>query len=407
MPPLQYRGGITIFRSPPCTNPSTTLDAYMSSPWVVDPLRRDDCALVSDRGAAIVVMSARRARDLRVPLPVPVLGFGHGQTSFDLPQRATLTSTEAVRASQTAFAMAGVRPQDVDVAQLCDCFTVTVLMTLEDYGTLGRARLHAASPDGRRSDGTCAGGRCPGGHCPDPQGRRGIRAARGTARHRRASRRVSRRRRLRRPSPPPRRRMAARAPRRGRRPGQLAVVDPMGDLPYARQEGDAITALFEPSRSVRLAGDEATLDAVIAACAGKSFIHFGCHGFYDRDGEPLPQALADEQQWLRRLTAAEIARRFADEEEYLFSSGSYSRKRLRSSRGSPHCPSTAGRSNIPTIGQHLLRVVGHLPAHAARRSICTGLRAGVGQASREETAAHAAVVVEGCVAMAIGAVRPW
>ena len=58
--------------------------------WVVDPLRRDDCALVSDGGAAIVVMSAKRARDLRVPLPVPVLGFGHGQTSFDLPQRATL-----------------------------------------------------------------------------------------------------------------------------------------------------------------------------------------------------------------------------------------------------------------------------------------------------------------------------
>jgi acetyl-CoA acetyltransferase len=111
-----------------------TLDAYMSSRWVVDPLRRDDCALVSDGGAAIVVTSARRARDLGVSMPVPVLGFGHGQTSFDLPQRTTLTSTEAVRASHTAFAMAGVKPQDVDVAQLYDCFTVTVLMTLEDYG---------------------------------------------------------------------------------------------------------------------------------------------------------------------------------------------------------------------------------------------------------------------------------
>ena len=40
-------------------------------------------------------------------------------------------------------------------------------------------------------------------------------------------------------------------------------------------------------------------------------------------------------------------------------------------------------------------------------TVRTGLRAGVGQASREETAAHATVVVEGCVAMAIGAVRPW
>lgn len=110
------------------------LETYMKSPLIVDPLRRDDCALVSDGGAALVVMSAKRARELGVAQPVPVLGFGHGQTSFELPQRATLTSTEAVSAAQTAFGMAGLTPKDVDVAQLYDCFTITVLMTLEDYG---------------------------------------------------------------------------------------------------------------------------------------------------------------------------------------------------------------------------------------------------------------------------------
>jgi len=110
------------------------VERYMKSPWIVDPLRRDDCALVSDGGAALVVMSAQRARELGVAQPVPVLGFGHGQTSFELPQRATLTSTEAVTAGQAAFAMAGLKPKDVDVAQLYDCFTITVLMTLEDYG---------------------------------------------------------------------------------------------------------------------------------------------------------------------------------------------------------------------------------------------------------------------------------
>ena len=111
-----------------------TMDDYLASPWVVDPLRRDDCALVSDGGAALVVMSAAQAKDLGVPAPVPVLGFGHGQTSYELPLRASLTRTEAARAAHTAFAMAGARPQDVDVAQLYDCFTITVLMTLEDYG---------------------------------------------------------------------------------------------------------------------------------------------------------------------------------------------------------------------------------------------------------------------------------
>jgi acetyl-CoA acetyltransferase len=110
------------------------LDAYMNSPWVVEPLRRDDCALVSDGAAAVVVMSARRAKELAVASPVSILGFGGGQTSFELPQRQSLTSTQAAVAAQQAFRMAGLKPSDVDVAQLYDCFTVTVLTTLEDYG---------------------------------------------------------------------------------------------------------------------------------------------------------------------------------------------------------------------------------------------------------------------------------
>ncbi|MDZ4215898.1 MAG: thiolase family protein [Rhodocyclaceae bacterium] len=125
-----------------------TMDAYLASPWVVDPLRRADCALVSDGGGALVVMSARRARELGVAQPVPVLGFGHGQTSYELPQRSTLTSTEAARAADTAFRMAGVKPKDVDVAQLYDCFTVTVLMTLEDYGFCPKGQAGRFVADG-------------------------------------------------------------------------------------------------------------------------------------------------------------------------------------------------------------------------------------------------------------------
>ncbi len=125
-----------------------SMEQYLASPLLVDPLRRADCALVSDGAAAIVVMSARRARELGVAQPVPVLGFGHGQTSFELPQRASLTSTEAVRAAGTAFAMAGLTPKDVDVAQLYDCFTVTVLMTLEDYGFCPKGQAGRFVADG-------------------------------------------------------------------------------------------------------------------------------------------------------------------------------------------------------------------------------------------------------------------
>lgn len=113
--------------------PITVAD-HQRSPLVVDPLRRDDCCLVSDAGAAVVVMSERRATALGVPDPVAVLGVGQGQTAWDVAQRPTLTETAARGSGRRAFGMAGVRPRDIDVAQLYDCFTITPLVTLEDYG---------------------------------------------------------------------------------------------------------------------------------------------------------------------------------------------------------------------------------------------------------------------------------
>jgi hypothetical protein len=94
-------------------------------PLLVDPIRRDDACLLSDGAGAVLVMSAERERQLRVPTAVPILGFGAGQTSYDLPGRASLTSSEAVRSGRTAFDMAGVTVRDVDVGQLYDCFTIT------------------------------------------------------------------------------------------------------------------------------------------------------------------------------------------------------------------------------------------------------------------------------------------
>ena len=110
------------------------LDEYLAAPPMIAPMRKEDACLVSDGGAAVVVMSAERARQLGVPAPVPILGFGFGQTSWEVTLRPDLCTTEAKRSAQAAFAMAGIGPREVQVAQLYDCFTVTVLMTLEDYG---------------------------------------------------------------------------------------------------------------------------------------------------------------------------------------------------------------------------------------------------------------------------------
>jgi acetyl-CoA acetyltransferase len=110
-----------------------TLEEYLASRYLVEPLRVLDCCLISDAAGAVVVTSAARARDLR-QRPVSIAGFGQAHHLTGLANADYLTELPAGRAGRTAFAMAGVTPPDVDVAQLYDCFTIVVLMQLEDYG---------------------------------------------------------------------------------------------------------------------------------------------------------------------------------------------------------------------------------------------------------------------------------
>jgi acetyl-CoA acetyltransferase len=117
-----------------------TMDEYFASPFVVEPLRRADCCLISDGAAAVVVMSAKRAKELRVPAPTPILGFGQANSSSDVALRKDLTETKADVSAAAAYAMAGLGPKDIDVAQIYDCFTITALMTLEAYGLCPRGR---------------------------------------------------------------------------------------------------------------------------------------------------------------------------------------------------------------------------------------------------------------------------
>jgi acetyl-CoA acetyltransferase len=117
-----------------------SMDEYFASRWVVEPLRRADCCLISDGAAAVVVMSAKRAKELGVPAPVPILGFGQGNSSSDVALRQDLSETKADVSAQTAYAMAGLGPKDIDVAQIYDCFTITALMTLEAYGLCPRGQ---------------------------------------------------------------------------------------------------------------------------------------------------------------------------------------------------------------------------------------------------------------------------
>ncbi|MFQ5514962.1 MAG: thiolase family protein [Myxococcota bacterium] len=112
-----------------------TLDDYLSRPMLVDPLRVEDCCLISDGGAAFILTSTERARDLRAP-SVTVAGVGEASalTGTYWSQQPDFTATPQVASAPGAFEMAGLSPSDVDVLTLYDPFTIAALMQIEDMG---------------------------------------------------------------------------------------------------------------------------------------------------------------------------------------------------------------------------------------------------------------------------------
>jgi acetyl-CoA acetyltransferase len=114
-----------------------TIEDVLASRWIAEPLHLLDCCLVTDGGGAIVVASADRAHNTRKP-PVWVLGHGETHTHSGISSMPDLTTTGAVTSGRAAFAMAGLTPADIDVAEIYDSFTITVILTLEALGFCGR-----------------------------------------------------------------------------------------------------------------------------------------------------------------------------------------------------------------------------------------------------------------------------
>jgi acetyl-CoA acetyltransferase len=125
-----------------------TVSEVLGSRMITSPLHVLDCALVSDGAAAIIVTRADRARDLR-QRPVHVLGQGYGFSHAYVGPYEQLTSTGARDSGRAAFAMAGMRPSEIDVAELYDCFTITVIVELEDLGFCAKGEGGAFVQDGR------------------------------------------------------------------------------------------------------------------------------------------------------------------------------------------------------------------------------------------------------------------
>jgi acetyl-CoA acetyltransferase len=125
-----------------------TLADHQASRFIAEPFRVLDCCPVTDGAAAIIVTAAERARDLQQP-PVYVLGLGQGFSHADLAYAPSMTTVAMRSASQRAYAMAKLAPKDIDLAELYDCFTYVVLVTLEDYGFCAKGEGGAFVEQGR------------------------------------------------------------------------------------------------------------------------------------------------------------------------------------------------------------------------------------------------------------------
>jgi acetyl-CoA acetyltransferase len=125
-----------------------TVDDVLNSRMIADPLHLLDCSLVSDGGAAIIMTSAERARDFPKK-PVYILGVGEGHSHEHVSQAISLTTSAAKEAGERTYAMAGLGPRDVDVAELYDCFTPVVIIELEDLGFCAKGEGGSFVENGR------------------------------------------------------------------------------------------------------------------------------------------------------------------------------------------------------------------------------------------------------------------
>jgi acetyl-CoA acetyltransferase len=110
-----------------------TPDDVLASPVIAEPLHLLEIVMPVTGGAAVVVTTAERARRTR-HRPVHIAGFGEQLTHKTPTHAPDVLTTPVAGSSRRAFAMAGLSPADMHMAQIYDCYTITVLLTLEDSG---------------------------------------------------------------------------------------------------------------------------------------------------------------------------------------------------------------------------------------------------------------------------------
>jgi acetyl-CoA C-acetyltransferase len=132
-------------------------EAATNNPMVADPLRFFDCCPVSDGGACVILASTEVAKKLDKPM-IKLAGIGQATDTHAVHDRNEPTDLLAVReAARKSFEMAGIKPKDVDVAELHDAFTILEIVESEEAGFFNKGQGHIALEKGE----TKLGGKLP------------------------------------------------------------------------------------------------------------------------------------------------------------------------------------------------------------------------------------------------------
>ncbi len=111
-----------------------TVEQVINSVKVSDPLNILDCSPITDGAAAAILVPAEMARKMGKPV-IKIIGSGHATDSMALAQRKDITWLEATcLAGRRAFAMAGKTPEDIDILEVHDCFTIAEICVTEALG---------------------------------------------------------------------------------------------------------------------------------------------------------------------------------------------------------------------------------------------------------------------------------
>lgn len=111
-----------------------TIEDVLNSPVITEPLKLLDCSPITDGGACAVLTSADKAKEY-TDTPVLIKGSGQASDALSLHDRQSLTKLNAtVEAAKTAYEMAGVEAEDIDLIEVHDCFTIAEIMAIEDLG---------------------------------------------------------------------------------------------------------------------------------------------------------------------------------------------------------------------------------------------------------------------------------